>query len=102
MNNKIKLIGGVLAMVLPMPFVVSSASAQEGAGGASKSDNRLEEVVVTARRKSESLQQVPTMVTAVTGEDLDKYGISSIEDLEMTTPGLVYADGAGDNNEDIR
>lgn len=96
MNNKIKLIGRLSALLLPVPFVVNSALAQqEGEDVKAKADNRLEEVVVTARRKSESLQQVPTMVTAVTGEDLDKYGISSIEDLEMTTPGLVYADGVG-------
>jgi iron complex outermembrane receptor protein len=95
-NNKIKLIGRLSALLLPVPFVVNCALAQqEGEDVKAKADNRLEEVVVTARRKSESLQQVPTMVTAVTGEDLDKYGISSIEDLEMTTPGLVYADGVG-------
>ena len=35
------------------------------------------------------------MVTAMTGEDLDKYGISSVEDLEMTTPGLLFSDGVG-------
>ncbi len=95
MNKKIKLVGSVSVLVSLMPLMANGVAAQESRQQKAKADNRLEEVVVTARRKSESLQEVPTMVTAVSGEDLAKYGISSIEDLEMTTPGLIYADGVG-------
>jgi phosphatidylserine/phosphatidylglycerophosphate/cardiolipin synthase-like enzyme len=42
------------------------------AQGASATGFELEEIVVTARRKDESLQDVPTTINAVTSEDIQK------------------------------
>jgi iron complex outermembrane receptor protein len=49
----------------------------------------LEEIVVTAQRRAESLQTVPIAVTAVTAEELSKQGISSTTDIAAITPGLT-------------
>jgi iron complex outermembrane recepter protein len=54
----------------------------------------LGEIVVTARRKSESLQQVPQSVTAVTSETLGKLNIQRLEDVTAVTPGLSLNTGA--------
>jgi iron complex outermembrane receptor protein len=63
---------------------VTAAAAAEGVGG-------LEEIVVTARRKEESLQSVPISISAFTTEDLQNRGIQTLEDLARQTPGLEFA-----------
>jgi len=48
----------------------------------------LEEIIVTATRRSESLQSVPITVSAQTAVDLSRAGVEGIPDLALTTPGL--------------
>jgi iron complex outermembrane receptor protein len=48
----------------------------------------LEEVVVTARKVSESIQDIPVAVTAVTGNQLVRSGIAEFEDIAQMTPGF--------------
>ena len=62
----------------------------------------LEEVVVTARKKSESLQDTPISVTALSGDRLEDMGLSRITKLQNVTPNLVFQNtpaysGAGNN-----
>src|SRR5690554_616690 len=49
----------------------------------------LEEIVVTARRRDESIQDVPLTVNAVTAEQLNDLNIRTIEDLEGVVAGLT-------------
>ena len=65
----------------------SAAVAQESA----RTTSILEEVVVTAQKRSESLQDVPVAVSAFTSEVRDLIGITTIADLTDFTPGLSYA-----------
>ncbi len=53
---------------------------------------QLEEIVVTATRRVESLQDVPISVTAVTGEAIQSGGFSDIEDLSIFIPNLYMRD----------
>lgn len=48
----------------------------------------LEEVVVTARRREERLQDVPIAISAFNGAELQRMGINNAEDLRMVSPGL--------------
>ncbi len=57
---------------------------------ASAAANAIEEVVVTAQRTSESIQEVPIAVTALTGAMLEDKGIVSPSDLQMSAPSLTY------------
>jgi len=50
----------------------------------------LEEIVVTARRREESLQNTPVAVTAFTAEALERRQIVSTEDLDRVTPNLQF------------
>lgn len=53
-------------------------------------------IVVTARKRSEVLQDVPVAVTAVTGETIEKRGLTQIKDVAQLTPSLnVNSDGVG-------
>jgi outer membrane receptor protein involved in Fe transport len=48
----------------------------------------LEEVIVTARKRAEAIQDVPVSVTAFTGNQLRSAGITNLKDLGLQTPGL--------------
>src|ERR1700682_1768234 len=54
------------------------------------SSGALEEVVVTATRREERLQDVPISVTAFSQEKLDSQGLKNIDDLSRLSPGLTF------------
>jgi iron complex outermembrane recepter protein len=56
---------------------------------------QLEEVIVTARKRAENLQQTPIAVTALTGESLAQANISELTAIERQTPNLSFTVGQG-------
>jgi len=72
------------AFLLPAP---SRADAEETPG--------LSEVVVTARKETEKLQDVPLTITALTGGDLKAATATSLIDISFLTPGLTYNSPGG-------
>jgi iron complex outermembrane receptor protein len=54
----------------------------------------LEEIVVTARKAEERLQDIPLAVTAFTSEEMSRRGMTELEDVARSTPGLVFEDFA--------
>ncbi|MDB5447862.1 MAG: TonB-dependent receptor, partial [Phenylobacterium sp.] len=60
--------------------IAASAVAQETA--------QLEEVVVTARKRQESIQDVPVAVSAFSGRQLEQRGVRIVSDLARTVPSL--------------
>lgn len=58
-------------------------------GGDADTGAGLEEVIVTARRREEVLQDVPISVSALSGEALERAGISDIQALQYRTPSLA-------------
>jgi outer membrane receptor protein involved in Fe transport len=51
---------------------------------------QLEEVVVTARKTAENLQDVPASITAIGSTQLEREGVSDIKDVARLTPGLIF------------
>ncbi|MEP7243108.1 MAG: TonB-dependent receptor [Gammaproteobacteria bacterium] len=72
-------VSAVALLVAPV-----SATAQATAGS-----QQLEEIVVTATRRSEPLQNVPLSITALSQEELTTKGIVGYEGLARETPGIV-------------
>ena len=58
----------------------------------------VEELVVTARRREESLKDVPVAVTAVTAERLSLIGATDITTMQQTTPNLTVQVARGSNS----
>ncbi|BFM17933.1 TonB-dependent receptor [Maricurvus nonylphenolicus] len=54
---------------------------------------QLEEVVVTAQKRAESLQDVPISVSAVNGEKMAEAGVENLQDLSAYVPNLRIVDG---------
>src|ERR1700743_762456 len=99
-----------LACTLPLTALGTAAASAAAAGGgpasseASNSSDEspnapltLNEVVVTATRRSERLQDVPLSITAFSQEDLTQKGIVGFEGIARETPGAVL-NVASDNN----
>ena len=50
----------------------------------------IEELVVTAEKREQSLQDVPVAVTAYTSERRDLLGVANVEDLARVSPSITY------------
>lgn len=50
----------------------------------------LDEVVVTARKRQETIQEVPLSVTAFSSKEMDQRGYSGLEDIAAATPGFTF------------
>lgn len=88
--------GSSLAMLSPLgaPDAVAQTAAASPQPASSGGDS-LEEVVVTAQRRKENLQDVPVSVEAFSAGQLKDSAIDSVTDLGVITPGLVTADQFG-------
>jgi iron complex outermembrane recepter protein len=58
-------------------------------------DGALGEIVVTAQRRAENLQNVPVAITAVSGETLEASGVRDVLDLKIALPSLNFTTTAG-------
>ena len=83
MKNKV-----LLAVMIANSAFTSSVFAQDA-----KKSVQIEEVVVTARKRDESLQEVPVAVTAVSGEEMAASNIATIADLARIAPSLDQREG---------
>lgn len=81
------ILGGLLSSAIP---VISSAADQE-----EKARHYLEEVVVTARKREERLQDTPVAVTAFTGAILDNLSATQLITIGDYTPNLEFNMGEG-------
>ena len=81
----------------------AQAPAEEaGQGSPPTSTNAVSEVVVTATRRSETVQNVPQTVTAVTAADLTRINAHTLGDFSSFVPGLTTVSGGGTSQIVIR
>jgi iron complex outermembrane receptor protein len=90
--SRFKLQSGVslAALVLAGVFAGAPALAQDERG---TDANTIEEVVVTATKRSESVMNVAVSLSAVTAQDIERLGAKDLEDLARNVPSLVVAPG---------
>jgi iron complex outermembrane receptor protein len=69
-----------------------AATAQGQAQSQQAESHGLEEIVVTAQRRSENLQNVPIAVTVLSADALAEKGVDTVSLLATTVPGLTYAE----------
>ncbi|MFV3076971.1 TonB-dependent receptor [Niveispirillum fermenti] len=69
-------------------MIMLSTGAAMGQGAAPPGD--LEEIIVTAQRRSERLQDVPVTVTAFSAEEIEQARLRQIDDIASRTPGLNF------------
>ena len=64
--------------------------------GPAQAQTMLEEVIVTAQKRSESVQDIPLAVTALSSDMLDERGITDIASMAASVPGMNFSQ-AGNN-----
>jgi iron complex outermembrane receptor protein len=62
---------------------------------AAYADPALEEVIVTARKREENLQQVPTAINVFTADNLKDQQVENIADLQSSTPNVTITETSG-------
>ena len=85
----------LLSCVAPTALVTGVAQAQENAAGAGRADAGLTDIIVTARKRSENVQNVPTAVTAMDAKLIADLQIESFQDVGKTAPNVVIQKQAG-------
>ncbi|CCA90383.1 TonB-dependent receptor [Novosphingobium sp. PP1Y] len=89
-------IGTLLAGVALAPHLVLAQSAEaQVAEQSAGNEGGLEEIIVTAQRREETLQKVAVAVSAVTGDQLVKSGITETSNLGKLVPALVVQPTGG-------
>ncbi len=82
------------ASLLSIVIATAAQAAPAAESATSTGVNTLSEVVVTARRKSELLQDVPLVVNAVTAHTLQQDNIRNFQDITTVVPGLSLVPNA--------
>lgn len=89
-----QLLGGVAALVLaslagpPQASAEAPSAAPDGTSSASRAE--LEEVVVTARRRSEAAQDIPIAVSVLTAARIEDAGVFTVGRLQQLAPSFQY------------
>ncbi len=101
MRKVLTMAGGVLALAsgLDRPNSAFAADAAVTDGGGVV---QLDEVVVSAQRREESLQNVPISISAFTSTDLERSNIKSAADYLALAPNVSFADDGQTGNRSIR
>ena len=80
---------GVAASVFLGPGAGALAQDQ---GESARTGREIETIVVTARKKEESIRETPISITAFSGDTLQRTGVTDIADVALRTPSLSYGD----------
>jgi len=79
-----------------------AASAQSSGQAAASEPPALAEVVVTAQRRAERLQDVPLTVNAVSREELARAGVTTFRDIQTVVPGFTFSGQGSTSQPSIR
>lgn len=80
---------GVVALLSGTPALAQSAEAQPGGASAGPSDaTRVDDIIITARRRSESAQDVPIALSVIGAETLEASGTYNLGQLTQMAPSV--------------
>jgi outer membrane receptor protein involved in Fe transport len=86
---------GIAAAAIALLHGGGAGAADVTSSGAASDSDTLDTVVVTARKREESLAQVPISITAFTSQSLEAFNIQSFDDYATKTPNVSFAYGGG-------
>lgn len=83
--SKPSIFTGALALLIALPL---QAPAQDEQGGI------VEEIIVTAQKREQSLEEVPISISVMAGEQLQAQGLNNLEEITTFIPGVIAEQGA--------
>lgn len=91
-NTLMRLAGSVSLAVLAHPAFAQTAEPITNRPEAAQSQEAtsLDEIIVTAQRRAQSITDVGASIQAFDAEALDRHGIADISRIELLTPGLTF------------
>ena len=90
--RRLALLAGGTALALVQ---MAAAQAQQAAAPPPAQNSGIENITVTAQKRSEDIKEVPLSITAVSGEQLKEQHIENYDDLARAVPNLSFANGGG-------
>ena len=81
-------ISGHIGAAVAGLLIGTGAVAEGGDASGAQSKGVIEEIIVTAQKRSQNLQEVPVSITVLTGEDIDTYRLRDPADLIAHVPNM--------------
>lgn len=94
MKLNVLTITSALGVVLASPALAQSAPAQP-APAAQADDGQLSDIIVTAQRRKESVQDVPIAISAFSADQLRAQGVASTLDIGQFVPNMIAQNNTG-------
>lgn len=103
MTKKLKVYHAIAVLGIVSPWGASHAQSLAPSGGQANgtpvskqaANGTLEEIIVTAQKRRENVQDVPIAVTALSAGELQSKGVTNTIQLAVAVPSLVYAQSYG-------
>ncbi len=92
MNKRALLMASAAGAAL---FAATPASAQDQGSAGGQSAEGVADIVITARRMQETLQNAPVSVSVVTGDVINERGLNSIDDFARQSTGISFSQAFG-------
>lgn len=90
-----------LCIALPVAAQTLSAGSEKPAVASASDDQSTGDIVITAQKRTERLQDVPVSVAVVSGETLRSQHITSVEDLPLVSPSLSFNNSANTRGQGL-
>jgi iron complex outermembrane receptor protein len=92
-------ISAAVAAILWAPSTAIVFAAPAETASATATGSELQEVIVTAQHRSESIQDVPITIQAITGDQLGKLSVTTFDDVVKLLPNVTFSsNGPGQGN----
>jgi iron complex outermembrane recepter protein len=86
------------AAAIPAGSALAQTPQPTGPSAATNDELAVEEIIVTAQKREQALQDVPLAVTALDAKLIEQRGVSTIEDVSRSVPNLVFLGGSDNSN----
>ncbi|MGL5838784.1 MAG: TonB-dependent receptor [Sphingorhabdus sp.] len=91
-----------IAIACMGPATAFAQSSDSAATDADTNSEGIEDIIVTAQRREENIQDVSIAIQAITGEGLAKSGVTDVSRLDLITPGVTFARYGADSKISMR
>ena len=92
-------VGGIMKKLFGIFVIIAAILTTTGTSAQSGSDDAvswLEEITVTAQKREQSIQDVGTSLTALSGNQIEKMGLTGVTELGRHIPNMIVGLGGGD------
>jgi outer membrane receptor protein involved in Fe transport len=84
------------------PLTVGAATSDVATGVEGESaPNQLQEIIVTAQKRTEDIKDIPFSVSAISGSQLAEHHVADYDDITRTVPGIGFQAGPGPGLDNI-